>query len=114
MLAALVSLAVQTAAPLALRVDVGDAIPSLRAVSPAFVGLSIEPTHVLQMLREGNGDKGDNWDNGDSGAAAPRAALAQALRNLHSMTAGPHEGPTLRIGGNTQDSACWHAASTWC
>ena len=65
-------------------------------VSPAFVGLSIELYNALPML---------------GAAAAPRRAMAQALLNFADMTPGPHEGPVLRLGGNSADSACWHAAA---
>jgi hypothetical protein len=66
-------------------------------IAPNFVGLSIEVPSVLGMIGT---------------ASAPRHALAQALKNMAELTAGPHPGPILRLGGNSADSSCWHTVNS--
>jgi hypothetical protein len=65
----------------------------LPPVAPNFVGLSIEVGAVLSMI-------------GEMGASAP---LATVLGHLYQLTAGPHPGPTLRLGGNSADNSAWMA-----
>ena len=57
------------------------------SVSPGFVGLSIEFYNAHSMLK------------------AP--GMPQCLRNFYDLTSGDHEGPNLRIGGDSSDSSCW-------
>ena len=60
-------------------------------VAPNFVGLSIEVGAVLKMI-------------GEAGESAP---LATVLGHFYQLTAGPHPGPTLRLGGNSADNSGW-------
>ena len=97
MLALLCWAAAAAVAPPATTVTYHVAVTGLplaaaRPISPGFVGLSIETYASVAML---------------GAAAAPRAALARGLANFARMTPGPHEGPVLRIGGNSADSSCW-------
>lgn len=66
-------------------------------VSPAFVGLSFETYDARKLLQDASG--------------GPRLAFAQALRNLHALSPGPHEGAVLRIGGDSSDQTCWEGAA---
>lgn len=77
--------------------DVHSGDTNSRTIAPNFVGLSIEVPSVMGMIGTAN---------------APRHALAQALRNMADLTAGPHAGPILRLGGNSADSSCWHTVSS--
>ena len=62
------------------------------SVSPGFVGLSIEFYNARSMLE------------------AP--GMPQCLMNFYNLTRGHHEGPNLRIGGDSSDSSCWIDASS--
>jgi hypothetical protein len=55
-------------------------------IAPNFVGLSIEVNGVHGLLKP------------------PTSVL---LQNLFSLTAGPHAGPNVRIGGNSADESCF-------
>eukprot|EP01043_Picozoa_sp_COSAG02_P052456 COSAG02_NODE_5655_length_4148_cov_172.597184_2_plen_403_part_00 len=79
-----------------LRVVVGPPLAGLPPVAPNFVGFSLEIYNVEAMI----GRAGDT----------PRQSYAQLLRNLHSLSAGPHAGPTLRLGGNSAEQTCFVAA----
>ena len=95
----MISLIVTAAAVLSIssaRVDVGDIATPVRTVAPNFIGLSIEVGGALEMI----GSRGNS------------SALAAVLHHLYSATAPPHEGPTLRIGGNSADNSCWHTAAS--
>ena len=61
------------------------------SISPGFVGLSIEFYNARSMLE------------------AP--GMPQCLRNFYNLTSGAHEGPNIRIGGDSSDSSCWRSES---
>lgn len=94
--AAVTGLATTPRAPTLMRVAVGPALAGLPPVAPNFVGFSLEIYNVELMI----GRAGE----------PPRQSYAQLLRNLHSLSAGPHPGPTLRIGGNSAEDTCFVAA----
>ena len=62
------------------------------SISPGFVGLSIEFYNAHSMLE------------------AP--GMPQCLRNFYDLTSGVHEGPNIRIGGDSSDSSCWKSESS--
>ena len=76
------------------RIDIGDLLPIPR-VAPNFVGLSIEVGSVPRMI----------------GLAGNRTSLANVLHHLYALTARPHAGPTLRLGGSSADESCWHTVA---
>eukprot|EP01047_Picozoa_sp_COSAG01_P111896 COSAG01_NODE_40666_length_461_cov_0.569061_1_plen_122_part_10 len=81
-----------------LRVAVGPPLAGLPPVAPNFVGFSLEIYNIESMI--GRPEE------------PPRQSYAQLLRNLHSLSSGPHAGPTLRLGGNSAEETCFVAAAT--
>ena len=81
-----------------LNVTVGAPLPGLPPVAPNFVGFSLEIYSAAAML------------GGAGGSNPPRRSYAQLLRNLHDLSAGPHAGPTLRLGGDSAEETCFVAA----
>lgn len=79
-----------------IHVAVGPPVAGLLPVAPNFVGFSLEIYNIEAMI--GRSDD------------PPRQSYAQLLRNLHSLSAGPHAGPTLRLGGNSAEETCFVAA----
>jgi hypothetical protein len=80
-----------------LRVAVGPPLAGLPPVAPNFVGFSLEIYNIESMI----GRPGE----------PPRQSYAQLLRNLHSLSSGPHAGPTLRLGGDSAEETCFVAAA---
>ena len=79
-----------------LHVTVGPALAGLPPVATNFVGFSLEIYNLESMIGRPDGQ--------------PRQSYAQLLRNLHALSAGPHPGPTLRVGGNSAEDTCFVAA----
>ena len=80
------------------RFDIGDLLPITTTsprVAPNFIGLSIEVGAVPRMI----------------GISGNSSALATVLHHLYALTARPHAGPTLRLGGNSADESCWHTVA---
>ena len=64
--------------------------PTPSAVSPGFVGLSIETYHVVGMLA---GQRG--------------VQLRNALANMYDLTPRNNPGPVIRVGGDSSDTSCF-------
>ena len=79
-----------------LHVAVGPPLAGLPPVAPNFVGFSVEIYNIEAMIGRAGGK--------------PSHSYAQLLRNLYSLSAGPHAGPTLRLGGNSAEQTCFVAA----
>jgi alpha-N-acetylglucosaminidase len=83
---------------LPVSVTVGSAASASHrsVVSPVFVGLSTETYDAVKMY---------------GSAANSRQSVAQALLNFKDLTPGVHEGPVIRVGGDSADSSCWKTVS---